>query len=362
LPLVFTEAVAGLTETLVTVADAAVAVTLTVATADLVGSATLVAVTVSVPAFAGAVYWPADEIVPSRAFHVTFVFVVVPCTAAWNGSVPLVTEAADDGVMTTAVTAPLLLVPLNGEVLPTFVPATATVALAEKVGSATLCAVTRPTPPAIGAVNTPAWVIVPIVVDHVTAWLEVAPWSRAANLIVPPGAGVETSGETWTVLTIGVVVDPAPLSGNDVGRCPASVTMLTVPDTLPVSVGANTMLKLADLFVARVIGVVAPERAKPLPLTTTWLTVTGLVPVLITETGTVFDDPTFVLTDSVDGATESVGSGSAIPAHPATQATTTARRLESTRTRFSLNTFMSIRSPYCKFKFLLSIHRFCSTW
>jgi hypothetical protein len=77
--------------------------------------------------------------------------------------------------MTTAVTAPLLLVPLNGEVLPTFVPATATVALAEKVGSATLCAVTRPTPPAIGAVNTPAWVIVPIVVDHVTAWLEVAP-------------------------------------------------------------------------------------------------------------------------------------------------------------------------------------------
>ncbi len=121
------------------------------------------------------------------------------------------------------------------------------------------------------------------------------------------------------------------------------------------------MLKLADLFVARVIGVVAPERAKPLPLTTTWLTVTGLVPVLITETGTVFDDPTFVLTDSVDGATESVGSGSAIPAHPATQATTTARRLESTRTRFSLNTFMSIRSPYCKFRFLLSIHRFCST-
>ncbi len=75
---------------------------------------------------------------------------------------------------------------------------------------------------------------------------------------------------------------------------------------------------------------------------------------LITETGTVFDDPTLVLTVNVDGATESVGSGSAIPAHPATQATTTARRLESTRTRFSLNTFMSIRSPYCKFKFLLS--------
>jgi hypothetical protein len=85
---------------------------------------------------------------------------------------------------------------------------------------------------------------------------------------------------------------------------------------------------------ARVIGVLAVERLKPLPVTWTWLTVTGVVPVLITETGTVFDPPTFVLTDSVAGATDSVGSGSAIPAHPAVQATTRARRLVSTRTRF----------------------------
>jgi len=78
LPLVLKDVVAGLTVTLVTVADELAAVTLTLAVADLVVSATLVAVTVSVPAFAGAVYCPADVIVPSCAFQVTFVFVVVP--------------------------------------------------------------------------------------------------------------------------------------------------------------------------------------------------------------------------------------------------------------------------------------------
>jgi hypothetical protein len=176
LPLVLTDVVAGLTVTLATVGVALAAVTFTVADADLVVSATLVAVTVSVPAFEGAVYCPVDVIVPSCAFQVTFVFVVLPCTVAANGSVPLVAEAAADGVTTTAVTAaPLVPVPLKGDVLPMFVPATATVALAEKVASAMLCAVTRPTPAVIGAVNTPAWVIVPIVVDHETAWLEVAP-------------------------------------------------------------------------------------------------------------------------------------------------------------------------------------------
>jgi hypothetical protein len=93
------------------------------------------------------------------------------------------------------------------------------------------------------------------------------------------------------------------------------------------------------------MGVAIVDRVKPVPFTTTWLTVTGLVPVLITETGTVFDDPTLVATDSVDGATESVGKGSAIPAHPAVQAKTRARRLVSTRTLFSCNAFISIASP-----------------
>ena|ERR1700760_1137284 len=109
------------------------------------------------------------------------------------------------------------------------------------------------------------------------------------------------------------------------------------------------------------MGAVAADVVKPLPVTWTWLTVTGVVPVLITETGTVLDDPTFVLTDSVEGATDSVGSGSAIPAQPATQAIVMARRLVSTRTRFSCDTFMEVLSPYGKFSFFLCIQRFAVT-
>lgn len=163
------------------------------------------------------------------------------------------------------------------------------------------------------------------------------------------------------MLTIGVVFDPEPFSGNIAGRCAASVTNRTEPDTLPEPVGVNCRLKLAVWFFANVMGdVVAPARAKPLPFTTTWLTVTGLVPVLITETGSVLDDPTLVLTESVAGATESVGSGSAIPAHPAVQAITRARRLVSTRTRFSWDAFMSVKSPCGKIRFRSIIPTFCS--
>jgi hypothetical protein len=45
---------------------------------DFVGSATLVAVTVSVPAFAGEVYAPDEVMLPSAAFHDTDLFVVEP--------------------------------------------------------------------------------------------------------------------------------------------------------------------------------------------------------------------------------------------------------------------------------------------
>jgi hypothetical protein len=54
------------------------AVTLTVAEPDFVVSATLVAVTVSVPAVAGAVYAPDAVMLPSEACHVTALLVAVP--------------------------------------------------------------------------------------------------------------------------------------------------------------------------------------------------------------------------------------------------------------------------------------------
>jgi hypothetical protein len=79
-------------------------VTLTDTESDLVGSATLVAVTVSVPAVVGALYIPDALTVPSAAFQATVLFVVVPATLAVNGSVPEVIEDAVSGDTDTEVT------------------------------------------------------------------------------------------------------------------------------------------------------------------------------------------------------------------------------------------------------------------
>ena len=57
------------------------AVTVTVADADLLDCALLVAVTVSVPAFAGAVYSPDELIFPRAAVHVT---VSPACSAGYR--------------------------------------------------------------------------------------------------------------------------------------------------------------------------------------------------------------------------------------------------------------------------------------
>jgi hypothetical protein len=76
---------------------AAVAETETVAVADLLESASLVAVIVSVPAFAGAVYIPDAEMFPRAAFHVTVLSVTVPWTLAVNCNVPPVLAEVDAG-------------------------------------------------------------------------------------------------------------------------------------------------------------------------------------------------------------------------------------------------------------------------
>lgn len=81
MPPVIDEAVAGVTVTEVTPELGAcfeVPPTLTVALADFVGSATLVAITCPTPPALGAVKTPADEIVPMEAVHVTALFVVAP--------------------------------------------------------------------------------------------------------------------------------------------------------------------------------------------------------------------------------------------------------------------------------------------
>lgn len=82
-------------------------VTLILTESDLEGSATLVAVTVSVPALAGALYDPELLMVPSEALQVTVLFVVVPATLAVNGSVPDVIDDAVPGDTVTEVTVPV---------------------------------------------------------------------------------------------------------------------------------------------------------------------------------------------------------------------------------------------------------------
>ena len=80
MPVVNTEAVDGETVTEVTTGAA----TVTVAVPVLAVLAALVAVTVYVPAVVGAVYSPAELMVPLLAFHVTDLFVTVPATVALN--------------------------------------------------------------------------------------------------------------------------------------------------------------------------------------------------------------------------------------------------------------------------------------
>src|SRR6266852_628175 len=97
-------------------ADGPGTVTVTVPEADLVGSATLVAVTVSVPAEFGAVYSPLELMVPPLAIQVTTVF-ELPVTVAVNCCVALICRLVDDGLTVTAtdvtvsVATPLVTVP-----------------------------------------------------------------------------------------------------------------------------------------------------------------------------------------------------------------------------------------------------------
>ena len=64
-------------------------------------SATLVAVTVTVPAVAGALNSPVELTAPDEAFQITEVLVAVPWTVAVSCTVPLVATAAEAGETVT---------------------------------------------------------------------------------------------------------------------------------------------------------------------------------------------------------------------------------------------------------------------
>jgi hypothetical protein len=136
------------------------AATVMVAVADFVASATLVAVTVTVPAEVGAVSTPVAEIVPALVFHVTDLLATVPCTVALNCCVAPMRMEADAGDRETEFTTGA---------------ATVMVAAADFVASATLVAVIVAVPPVAAAVKRPELLIVPEEVFQVTDLFVVLP-------------------------------------------------------------------------------------------------------------------------------------------------------------------------------------------
>ena len=136
---------------------------------------------------------------PSEAFQVTDLLDVDPWTDAVKESVPLAADLAEVGEIVTEVTAGS-----GGGGFGLGLPgaaATVTGADADLVGSATLVAVTIPDPAVAGAVYSPVEVIVPIVVDHVTARSVVVPWTVAVNCTRPFTAGDADAGDSATELT-----------------------------------------------------------------------------------------------------------------------------------------------------------------
>jgi hypothetical protein len=104
-----------------------------------VESASLVAVTVSVPGLDGAVYTPPALMVPNAAFQVTDLLAAVPEIAEANCKVPPGVVEVDAGETATEFTTGV-----GAE--------TVTVAEADWVGSATLVALTVSVPAVDGAV------------------------------------------------------------------------------------------------------------------------------------------------------------------------------------------------------------------
>lgn len=140
-------AVVGEIETPVTVG----ALTVTEAEADFDLSARLVAVTVTLPAVAGAVSTPAALIVPAEVDHVMPLLETVPVTLAVNCCEPPVAMLAVVGEMVTEFTTGVAMV---------------TVAFAVFVGSARLVTVIVAVPGVAPAVKRPAEEIVPELADQ----------------------------------------------------------------------------------------------------------------------------------------------------------------------------------------------------
>jgi hypothetical protein len=147
---------------------------------------------------AGAVYTPADVIVPALAVQVTAELnAPVPATVAAQADVPLTLILA--GVHTTATEVTFVMATLAVEETAGFCTDVAVIVALPEVGTVA------------GAVYTPADVIVPALAVHVTAELKVPlPATVAAQLDVPPTlmlAGVQVTATEVTLEIATVAVE-----------------------------------------------------------------------------------------------------------------------------------------------------------
>jgi hypothetical protein len=85
---------------------------------------------------------------------------------------------------------------------------------------------------------------------------------------------------------------PVPLRGMLVGELEALLTTETLPETLPVTVGANCTLRLPDCPAGSASGKVCPVIVKPAPLTAACETVRLALPELVSVTVCVLLVPT----------------------------------------------------------------------
>jgi hypothetical protein len=143
------------------VTEEAAACTVIVASPDTARFCTLVAVTITAPAAAGAVKRPVGLMVPALADHVTEELKLpVPCTFALHWEIWLVTTVDGLQVTETEVT------------VEAGAACTVIIATPEMVGFCTLVAVTMTGPAAAGAVKRPVGLMVPTLADHVTEELK----------------------------------------------------------------------------------------------------------------------------------------------------------------------------------------------
>ena len=135
---------------------------------------------------------------------------------------------------------------------------------------------------------------------------------------LPVFVTVKVSDFVWPFTTLpkaklaGVMLNPAsapvPVREIITGEWKPSMVIVTVPDTLPAAVGANTALRVAVAPTSKVNGAVIPFTLKPVPETTMVEIGTAAVPVLV-KLGTALSDPS--LKGSVyliNGYTDAAGS------------------------------------------------------